>query len=314
MTNEWYLEPSKTIHSSDQEAARAHQLTLTKPPGSLGQLEDIAVWFCAWQRCSKPECSDIQIVVFAADHGVCVHGISAFPQEVTAQMVNNFTSGGAAISVLAQQLGAGFSVINLGLITEIENAPTLRNTPLMSGTNDFTVGSSMSRTTLLNALEIGREAVEPNTQLFIGGDMGIGNTTAASAIYSVLLEQPPELTVGPGTGVDGSGMLRKRQALYKAFNLHGDKLEKPIDVLQHVGGLEIAALNPSTREWMIFAHRSAEPAHTLALTSLKATPLLDLEMRLGEGSGAAVATPLILSALQLHNHMATFGSAAVSES
>jgi len=345
MTNEWYLEPSKTIHSSDQEAARAHQLTLTKPPGSLGQLEDIAVWFCAWQRCSKPECSDIQIVVFAADHGVCVHGISAFPQEVTAQMVNNFTSGGAAISVLAQQLGAGFSVINLGLITEIENAPTLRNTPLMSGTNDFTVGSSMSRTTLLNALEIGREAVEPNTQLFIGGDMGIGNTTAASAIYSVLLEQPPELTVGPGTGVDESGMLRKRQALYKALNLHGDKLEKPIDVLQHVGGLEIAALvgayircaqigipilvdgfittaaalmatriNPSTREWMIFAHRSAEPAHTLALTSLKATPLLDLEMRLGEGSGAAVATPLILSALQLHNHMATFGSAAVSES
>jgi len=344
MTKQWFLEPAKTIDQADLESARAHQLQLTKPPGSLGELEEIAISFCGWQKTVTPTCENIQITIFAADHGVCAQNVSAFPQQVTAQMVHNFSSGGAAISVLAKQIKADFNVINLGLVSELEDAPKLINSPLMPGTNDFSIESAMSRETLLCALSIGREAIQASTQLFIGGDMGIGNTTSASAIYSVLLKEPPESTVGPGTGVDKQGILLKRKVLYKAFNLHGEHMEHPLEVLQHVGGLEIAGLvgayiacaqagipilidgfistaaalaasriNPSTLEWMIFAHKSAEPAHKLALASLNARPLLDLNMRLGEGSGAAIAAPIIINAVSLHNNMATFDSAGVSD-
>ncbi len=345
MSNEWYLNPARAIDQHDLDSARAQQHQLTKPPGSLGQLEEIAISFCAWQQSSTPVCDTIQIAVFAADHGVCAQGVSAFPQAVTAQMVHNFTSGGAAISVLAKQLDAQFEVINLGLVSKIDDAKRLVNVPLMAGTNDFTRDAAMSPETLLRALDIGRDVVKPNTHLFIGGEMGIGNTSAASAIYSVLLKQPPESTVGPGTGVDKDGLALKRKVLYQALNLHGAYLTEPISILQRVGGLEIAGLvgayiacsqmgvpilvdgfistaaallaceiNPTVRPWMIFSHTSAEPAHGLALKSLNAKPLLDLGMRLGEGSGAAVAAPIILSALVLHNQMATFESAGVSES
>lgn len=345
MLNQWFLDPAKAIHQADIDSAQSHQGQLTKPPGSLGQLEDIAVSFCAWQQSPTPECNNIQIAVFTADHGVCAQGVSAFPQAVTAQMVHNFTKGGAAISVLAKQLNAQFKVINLGLISALEDTAGLINTPLMLGTNDFTQDSAMSKATLLDALAIGRDVIAPDSQLFIGGDMGIGNTTAASAIYSVLLKESPESTVGPGTGVGKDGMALKRKALYKAFNLHGEHMNQPLDVLQRLGGLEIAGLvgayiacaqagvpilvdgfittaaallatriNSSVRPWMMFAHKSAEPAHKLALESLNARPLLDLAMRLGEGSGAAVAAPIIISALALHNNMATFDTAGVSES
>jgi nicotinate-nucleotide--dimethylbenzimidazole phosphoribosyltransferase len=345
MTDEWFLKPAKPTDQADLDSARSHQLQLTKPPGSLGQLEDVAVSFCAWQRSLTPSCERIQIAVFAADHGVCAQGVSAFPQQVTAQMVHNFTNGGAAISVLAKQLNAQFQVINLGLVSAIEDTRGLVNTPLMAGTNDFTKDAAMSQETLLAALNAGRIQIDTKADLFIGGDMGIGNTSSASAIYSVLLKQAPELTVGPGTGVDKQGMARKRKALYQALNLHGEHMRSPLEILQRVGGLEIAGLvgayiacaqagvpvlidgfittsaallackiNPSTRDWMIFSHTSAEPAHTLALEFLNANPLLNLNMRLGEGSGAAVATSIIISALVLHNNMATFGGAGVSES
>jgi len=344
MKNEWYLSPSKAIQESDLDNARAYQNTLTKPPGSLGQLEDIAVQFCAWQQTNQPECNNVQIAIFAADHGVCAQGVSAFPQAVTAQMVANFVSGGAAISVLAKQLNAQFKVVNLGLISEVDDHDSLVNVPLNTGTNDFTEQSAMSQAELLAALEIGRQQVDHTASLFIGGDMGIGNTSSASAIYSVLLKQAPEQTVGPGTGIDKQGIEHKRKVLYRAFNLHGEKLDTPLHTLQHIGGFEIAALvgayiacaqsgvpilvdgfittaaallavaiNPSARDWMIFAHTSAEPAHRLALDSLGAKPLLDIGMRLGEGSGAGVAVPIIQSALALHNTMATFDSAGVSE-
>jgi nicotinate-nucleotide--dimethylbenzimidazole phosphoribosyltransferase len=345
MTDQWFLKPAKSIDQTDLDSARSYQLQLTKPPGSLGQLEDIAVSFCAWQQSLTPSCERIQIAVFAADHGVCAQGVSAFPQQVTAQMVHNFTSGGAAISVLAKWLGAQFQVINLGLVSAIDDTDNLVNTPLMSGTKDFTQDSAMSRETLIAALNAGRQHVDTKADMFIGGDMGIGNTSSASAIYSVLLKQAPEITVGPGTGVDKQGLARKRKALYQALNRHGELMQSPLDVLERVGGLEIAGLvgayiacaqagvpilidgfittaaallackiNPSTRDWMMFSHKSAEPAHQLALESLKASPLLDLKMRLGEGSGAAVAAPIIISALALHSNMATFGSAGVSES
>ena len=345
MTDQWFLRPAKSIVQVDIDSARSHQLKLTKPPGSLGQLEDIAVSFCAWQQSLTPTCEHIQIAVFAADHGVCAQGVSAFPQQVTTQMVHNFTRGGAAISVLAKQLKAKFQVVNMGLVSAIEDTDGLVNTPIMSGTNDFTQQAAMSQETVLRALNAGRAQIDSKADLFIGGDMGIGNTSSASAIYSVLLKQAPEITVGPGTGVDKDGQARKRKALYQALNLHAEQMTSPIEILSRIGGLEIAALvgayiacaqagvpilvdgfittaaallackiNPSTRDWMMFSHKSAEPAHTLALEFLKARPLLDLNMRLGEGSGAAVVAPIIISALALHCNMATFDSAGVSES
>lgn len=344
MSKDWYLAPAKEILQCDLDQARAYQTRLTKPLGSLGMLEDVAVQFCAWQQSNSPKCDKVQIAIFAADHGVCAQGVSAFPQAVTTQMVMNFVKGGAAISVLAKQLDAEFKVINLGLLSEVNNHQALVNSPVKAGTNDFTQEAAMSADELLTALDIGRQQVDEKASLFIGGDMGIGNTTSASAIYSVLLKQAPEQTVGPGTGVDKNGIENKRKALYQAFNLHGEQLNTPLSALQHVGGLEIAGLvgayiasaqagvpilvdgfitsaaallavqiNPSSRDWMMFAHASAEPAHRLALDSLDAKPLLDIGMRLGEGSGAGVAVPLIRSALALHSQMATFDSAGVSE-
>lgn len=341
----WFETSCKTIQAKHIDAAKAHQNILTKPTGSLGLLEDIAVSFSAWQETNSPRLEIIQITVFAGDHGVCAQGVSAFPQEVTAQMIFNFCAGGAAISVLAHNMGAQFNVVNMGIKSPIDDAPNLVNIPLMRGTNDFTLEAAMSEKTLFDALELGKQQVNPKASLFIGGDMGIGNTTAASAIYSLLLKLPAESTVGPGTGVDKDGLAIKRKCLYRAFNLHAENLETPLGILQHIGGLEIAglvgayiacaqygipilvdgfittaaallavAINPQCRDWMLFAHKSAEPAHKHALESLKATPILDLGMRLGEGSGAGVAVSLIKSSLALHSNMATFADAGVSES
>lgn len=348
MNNDWLLEPCASIDESALAAATARQSILTKPAGSLGTLETIAELFAAWQGLEKPVCDTILVRVFAADHGVCSQGVSAFPQEVTAQMILNFISGGAAISVLSKQLDADFSVINMGIVdpTVIEHikAPNLINAQLVNGTNDFTTDCAMSESVLTQALVLGREQISNNNaHLFIGGEMGIGNTTSASAIYSALLELPPEVTVGPGTGVDKDGLKIKRQVIYRAFNFHGNALASPLDILRCIGGLEIAGLvgayiaaaqkgmpvlvdgfistaaalvacgiNQDVRKWMLFAHKSAEPAHIKALEHLQATPLLDLGLRLGEGSGAATAVPLIQSALNLHNNMATFGDASVS--
>ena len=242
MTNDWYLKPAKAVHKSDIEAAQSHQAQLTKPLGSLGILENIATQFCGWQHTNIPSCDKIQIAVFAADHGVCNQAVSAFPQEVTAQMVANFINGGAAISVLAKQLKANFKVINIGVASIIEDHALLVNAPLMAGTHDFTKQAAMSHETLLAALKLGQEQVDPNTSLFIGGDMGIGNTTSASGIYSALLKQAPESTAGPGTGVDKDGIAIKRKVIYQAMNLHGEHFDEPMQILQRIGGLEIAGL------------------------------------------------------------------------
>lgn len=344
MTTPWYQQVCKKVNHETVELALKHQSGLTKPCGSLGQLEDIAVAFCGWQNRIQPSCNNIQISVFAADHGICQRGVSAFPQEVTAQMIDNFLSGGAAISVLAKNLNAELTVINMGLKTPIQDAPNLINIDLMPGTNDFTVAAAMTESKLQQALAVGKQQVKNNTDLFIGGDMGIGNTTAASAIFSLLLNLAPEITVGPGTGIDAAGMKIKQTVVKQAIELHKSKINSPMDILQRVGGLEIAGLvgayiasaqqavpilidgfittaaallaihiNPATRDWMLFAHNSAEPAHNLALQSIQAKPILNLGMRLGEASGAGIAASVIISALNLHNQMASFSSAGVSE-
>jgi len=264
-------------------------------------------------------------------------------------MVQNFLAGGAAISVLAKELGADFSVVNLGTVSPIEDAPGLHNAPIAASTQDFSLAPAMSHADLTQALEIGRQQLSnsqlSNSQLFIGGEMGIGNTTSASAIYSSLLDLPPEQTVGPGTGIDAQGQAHKAKVIAQAVALHKNSMSDALSVLQHLGGFEIAALtgayiaaaqqqtpvlvdgfictaaallacriNASCRAWMLFSHQSAEPAHISALEALDASPLLNLGMRLGEGSGAAMAVPIIKNALLLHSQMATFADAGVSDS
>jgi len=341
----WFEQACQPLNQQARQQAVDHQQTLTKPAGSLGQLEDLAIQFAAWQGQVKPQCDKVIVSVFAADHGVCQQGVSAFPQAVTAQMVANFVAGGAAISVLSKQLNADFNVVNMGTVEPTPAVEKLINVQLMPGTQDFTEKAAMSEAVMLDALDAGRRQVQGKAMdLFIGGDMGIGNTTSASAIYSLLLDLPPETTVGPGTGVDKDGLARKRKALYQAFNRHAEHCNTPLDILHRVGGLEIAGLagayiacaqqgtpvlidgfittaaaliasriNPEVTDWFLFSHESAEPAHRLALESFKRKPLLNLGMRLGEASGAAVAVPIIQAALTLHNNMATFADAGVSE-
>lgn len=341
---------AKAIDPQVLLAAQQYQATLTKPVGSLGYLETWAEQFAAWQGTIHPTLTDISVVVFAGDHGVCQQQVSAFPQAVTTQMIVNFLEGGAAISVLSEYLGANFSVCNMGTVTHVPEKymthPRLQQHHIALGTADFSEQAAMTNAELSAALAAGYAVADAlDTQLFIGGEMGIGNTSSASAIYAALLNISPKIVVGAGTGVDAAGIQRKQQVVAKALALHQAQLQDPYQVLRCVGGLEIAALvacyircaqkgipvlvdgfictaaalvaikmNPSVQAWFLFSHQSAEPAHVLALRALNETAMVDLSMRLGEGSGAAVVVPLLQTALQLHNHMATFAQAGVSDS
>lgn len=324
-----------------------HQTVLTKPPGSLGRLEEIAIELCALQGHDRPTLERIAITVFAADHGVCEEGISAFPQAVTGQMIANFAWGGAAISVLARRLGASLDVVNLGTVTPLDTGlQGVHHHPIAPGTANLARQPAMTHGEVAAALIAGDSAAERAAQegvnLFIGGDMGIGNTTAAAAVACALLGDTPGNLVGPGTGLDAQGLSHKADVVTRALARHGEDRD-PLAVLQSLGGLEIAGLvgailgaahrgipvlvdgfivttaalvavrqQPRVRDWLMFSHRSAEPGHQRVLEALAAKPLLDLGMRLGEGSGAAVAVPLLRSACALHNEMATFDTAGVS--
>lgn len=349
---EWYLQPCPAVDQDALQSAKTRQSQLTKPAGSLGRLETVAEYFAAWQGVEKPVLDNIMVRVFAGDHGVCERNISAFPQQVTGQMVMNFLNGGAAISVLSRSMRANFAVVNMGLAypLPIDQHDNLVNANIAPGTADFSQQAAMKPNELTNALEVGRKQIidthntDKPLQLFIGGEMGIGNTTSASAIYCALLGLDAKEAVGPGTGLDKSGQQHKAKVITEALELHGHNLSNELEVLRCLGGLEIAGLvgsylaagqsgvpvlvdgfistaaallavriNPSLSPWLLFAHRSAEPAHLRALQALDTKPLLDLSMRLGEGSGAAVAVSLLKSALDLHNNMATFAEATVSE-
>lgn len=347
MSTQWFKDPVKPIDRSAEASARARQAQLTKPAGSLGSLEEVAVRFAGWQGCEKPQLQRPVISVFAADHGVADEGVSAFPQAVTAQMVQNFSRGGAAISVLARRWGAGFEVVNLGTVVTLDPLPGVVNSPIAPGTANFAKVAAMDEGQLLQALEAGRaaaqRAVRQEAQLFIGGEMGIANTTAATAMAAALLDCPVQALVGPGTGVDAQGVAHKARVIETALALHRDSLSDPLQVLRHLGGFEIAGLtgayiaaaqagipslvdgfittaaalvacriNPGVRQWLQFSHGSAEPGHRRMLEALDAEPLLLLGMRLGEGSGAGVTLPLLQSACALHSEMATFAEAAVA--
>jgi nicotinate-nucleotide--dimethylbenzimidazole phosphoribosyltransferase len=260
------------------------------------------------QRSQQPSLERVRIVVFAADHGVVAEGVSAYPQAVTAEMIRNFARGGAAISVLAREWGADLEVVNVGTVESLEALPGVVDRRIASGTANFAQGPAMTLEQLAEALLTGREAAEraaaSKTQLFIGGDMGIGNTTSAAALGCALLGVTAWDLVGPGTGLDKAGVAHKAGVIKAALAQHATP-----DPLEALAALH---LRPELSAWLFYAHRSAETGHRRLLEALEAKPLLDLDMRLGEGSGAAMALPLLRAAVALHGRMATFDEAGVS--
>ncbi|CAD5107710.1 nicotinate-nucleotide--dimethylbenzimidazole phosphoribosyltransferase [Zestomonas carbonaria] len=344
----WWRQPVQPLDENARAVAQARQRQLTKPAGSLGRLEKAAVELAAMQGRARPGIAHPWIAVFAGDHGVVEEGVSAYPQAVTGQMLGNFVSGGAAISVLARHLGATLEVVDLGTIDASLELPGVRHLHLGPGTANFARTPAMSAAQLEAALQAGADsvarAVATGGDLFIGGEMGIGNTTAASALACALLGCPARELVGPGTGLDDAGVLHKAAVIERALLLHAGQLDDPLAGLRCLGGFELAALagaylacaqrgvpalvdgfictvaalcavriEPACRDWLLFAHCGAEPGHRLLLAALRAEPLLELGLRLGEGSGAALAVPLLQLACRLHGEMATFAEAAVAE-
>ena len=339
--------------SRAESEARARQLQLTKPPGSLGRLEELACWFAARTRNPIPEISHCEIFVFAADHGVASQGVSAFPQSVSSQMVANFAGGGAAINVLAKLEGCPIEVVDVGVASDDEPPRAVRREKVRAGTRDLLVEAAMTDEELTAARNVGarcaRAAIQRGAQLLIAGDMGIANTTAAACLICAFTDTMPEQVVGRGTGVDDAGLARKREVVTaalararKATSASDSQAAGARKMLAHVGGLEIAAmagfyieaarngvpilldgyisgaaalaavrLEPGSLRWMLASHRSAEGGHGYVLQALGLSPLVDLGMRLGEGSGAALTLPIIKAALALHRNMATFASAGV---
>lgn len=328
------------------EAARAHQQQLTKPPGSLGALEAIAVRLACLQHTSRPAVDQVWISVFAADHGVAEEGVSAFPQAVTGEMVRNFATGGAAISVLARNLGAKLEVVNLGTVNDPGDISGVRRAIIAPSTANFCHAPAMTEAQLEAALAIGAESVHAakasGAQLFIGGEMGIANTTSAAALASALLDEPPSVLAGAGTGLNAAGIQHKVTVLERAL-AHHVSAKGALEQLRCLGGFEIAALagayiaaaqigmpvlvdgfittaaalvavaiQPDVRPWLLFAHRSKEHGHARLLRALEADALVDLGLRLGEASGAATVVPVLRLACALHNGMATFAQAGVS--
>jgi len=321
---------------------------LTKPPGSLGRLEELVVRLATIAGTCPPPLRDPVIFTLAGDHGVVAQGVSAYPQIVTAQMVENFLRGGAAVNVLARHASARVVVADLGVAAPLPRHPNLRDLKIAPGTADMTRGPAMTREQAVQAIEAGIGLVEAEraagADLLGIGEMGIGNTTAASALVAALTGASVESVTGPGTGVDAAGRRRKVEAIRRALERNAPDPADPLDTLSKVGGFEIAGLvgvilagaayrlpvvldgfiagtaalvavrlEPAARGTLLAAHRSAEPGHALVLDALGLEPYLDLGMRLGEGTGAALCISLARAAVSVLTDMATFKSAGVSD-
>ncbi|WP_210209250.1 nicotinate-nucleotide--dimethylbenzimidazole phosphoribosyltransferase [Dichotomicrobium thermohalophilum] len=315
-----------TSDATAAQAARARQDTLTKPPGSLGLLEDLAVFMAGWRRTPRPRIDRAQALVFAGNHGICAQGVNPFPQVVTAQMVQNFRAGGAAINQLCGVNGAELSVIPLDL-----DKPT----------RDFTAEPAMSEAECREALNRGAEAVDAEADILVLGEMGIGNSTVAAALACALFGGRAEDWVGPGAGADDAGVARKIAAIEAGLTLHPER--DPVSVLRTFGGREQAAIcgavlaararrtpvlldgfictsaaavlhavDERLLDHALIGHVSAEPGHRRLLQALGKRPVLDVDMRVGEGTGAALALGVVRAALACHNGMATFEEAGVT--
>ena len=310
-----------------REAALSRQNSLTKPPGALGRLEELAIFMAGWQGTDRPKIEQAQALIFAGNHGICAQGVNPFPQEVTAQMVANFQAGGAAINQLCQINGAALQVIAL----DLDNP-----------TKDFTTGPAMSEAETLDAMNRGAAAVDTSADILVLGEMGIGNSTVAAALAAALFGGSAAEWVGPGTGSDPAGIGRKIAAIETGLRRHGG--QGAMTTLAALGGREQAAIcgavlaaraaripvildgfictaaaaclhaaDPRLLAHCLVGHASAEPGHRRLLAALGQKPVLEFDMRLGEGSGAALALGILRSALACHNGMATFGEAGASE-
>jgi nicotinate-nucleotide--dimethylbenzimidazole phosphoribosyltransferase len=336
------------VDRTAEEAARRELDRKTKPRGSLGRLEELAARLAGIRGTAAPEPFEAAIVVAAADHGVAAEGVSAYPQEVTGQMLANFADGGAAISVLARAAGARLVVVDAGVVTPHAH-PGVRNLRLGPGTANAVLGAAMSRELAAEAVrrgvELARELVSEGVTLVALGDMGIANTTSASALACVFLNREPAKLCGAGTGLDEAGIARKAAVVERMLERNRPDSADPLGVLAAVGGFEIgvltgvalgsaearaavlldgfitgaaalvaARLSPEVSGYFVAAHRSAERGHAAILDALDLEPLLDLGLRLGEGSGAALALPLVAAARSILVEMATFEGAGVSDS
>jgi len=342
----WLDKTIAPLHKTAQSKAMRYQDSLTKPRHSLGVLESLAIQFATWQGNYKPCLEQSHISVFAADHGIAAEQVSAFPQAVTAEMVKNFVQGGAAISVLANYSQTRLEIIDVGVkdFSPIQGVISQR---AGNATANFCKQNALLAVELEHALKAGYDAAERarGSQLFIGGEMGIANTSAATAIACLLLNKAPQQLTGAGTGLDQAGIQHKIAILEKALQRCNmlSHTTPPLEILLAVGGFEIAALTGAylhcaqlgipilvdgfiasvaallsiriqadSRQWMLFSHTSAEYGHQKILDAMQAKPILNLDMRLGEASGAAIAIPIIQQALLLHSQMATFAEAGVS--
>ncbi len=340
-------EQIEPVDQSWLSAARERQLTLTKPPGSLGRLEEIANRLAAIQRSVTPCVTGKRIYVVAGDHGVTVEGVSAYPREVTAQMVDNFLRGGAAINVLARAGGIDVRVVDAGVDADLSDREGLIHAKTIRGTANFAVGPAMTRSEaeacVAAGIELACVAASDGIHLLGIGEMGIGNTTSASTITAVLLGRDPEMVTGRGTGIDDEGLAHKIAVIRRAVEVNKPDASDALDVLAKVGGVEIGVmagivlgaaanqlpvvadgfistaaaalaleLQPNARDYLFNGHRSAERGHTALIDFIGEQPLLDLSMRLGEGTGAALAMHVIEAAAKLLSEMATFAAAGVS--
>ncbi|MCV7175073.1 nicotinate-nucleotide--dimethylbenzimidazole phosphoribosyltransferase [Mycolicibacterium sphagni] len=330
-------------------AAQRRQDILTKPTGALGRLEDLSVWVSGCQGlCPPKQFEHARVVVFAGDHGVARTGVSAYPPEVTAQMVANIDAGGAAINVLAGIAGASVRVVDIAVDSDEPLSEAIGAHKVRRSSGNIAVEDALSADEVIAALEAGRQLaddeVDAGADLLIAGDMGIGNTTAATALIATLTDTEPVAVVGRGTGIDDAAWVRKtaavRDAMFRARHHRAD----PVALLRTCGGADLAAmagfcaqaavrrtpllldgvvvtaaalvadrLAPGARAWWQAGHRSTEPAHTLALAHLELVPIIDLGLRLGEGTGAAVALPVLRAAVATLASMATFEGAGVSD-
>ena len=321
-----------------KHAVEARWNSLTKPAGSLGRLEEIVATLAVQQGKARPELRRKSLYVFCGDHGVTAEGVSAYPSEVTRQMVLNFAAGGAAINVLCRRIGIRTVIVDAGV--KGEPVPGALARKIGAGTRNFALEPAMTKQECERAMQIGAELASEPDDIRGVGEMGIGNTTSASALLCAFTGISPREAAGPGTGLPAAGVAKKAEIIERALALHRPNAADPLAVLSQLGGYEIAMMtgfllhskapvmmdgfitcaaalvatriDPGVADYLLYSHRSAEPGHTHMLAELKATPLLDLSMRLGEGTGAALGISLVEHALALYDEMATFEEASVS--
>lgn len=333
------------IDEQHHQAARTRQDQLIKPTGALGRLEDIACWFAARQRCAIPVELKPAITVFAADHGIAAQNVSAYPAAVTRAMLSSLANGQAAIAVLAKHINAIYTVVDVG-VDSTDAQANVHNERIALGTQDSSIQPAMTSQQAEQAIAIGAnyatQAIAQGANLLIAGEVGIGNTTSAACLIAAITQLDPAMLVGTGTGLDAKGRAHKLEIVTRVLQRVPFKSLSVMQLLSEFGGFEIAAMTgyylqaasmgipvlldgyisaaaallacrmqSGTVEWMLASHQSAELGHALALEQLQLKPLLSLGMRLGEGSGAAVAFPLLQTALRLHREMATFAEASV---